>query len=207
MVEALSPGRLTLAAALFAVVAASADAQTSTPPPPAPPTAAPAAPDEVVLSRTDHSQTLITADLPLVLTKAGRVERALVRRAVFISSSVSLTRPAAKPVDGPQSCEWTHQSFLQRQVCISSMTGLFACTEADVQTLPDAADGEMRISDEDAKAGRCNDDFAPSASARAHLADTLKARAQAMFDDDQHTKVDPIFKAAAVTVRPGRVAP
>ena len=157
----------------------------------------PAAADVVVLSRTDHAETLISADLPLVLTKAGRVERALVRRAVFVSSSISLTRPAARPVDGPQRCQWSHARFLQRQICFASMTGQFACTEPDVATLPDEADGEMSISDDDAKAGRCSDAFPASAAARAQLVETLRGRADAMFDDDQRTKVDPMLKAAA----------
>ena len=206
MVARLAPAFLSAALAVFAASGAVPAPAPASPAPSGPP-ATPPAPDVVVLSRVDHSQTLTLSDLPLILTKAGRVERALVRRAVYISSSVSLTRPAARPVDGPQSCEWTHQSFLQRQVCFSSMTGLFACTEPDVLTLPDAADGEMRISDADAKAGVCADAFPASATARAQLADTLKARAGALFEDDQRTKVEPILKAAGVASRPGRLVP
>src|SRR5688572_14415814 len=99
----------------------------------------PPAAEVMVVSRRDGSELVATHDLPLVLVKGARREEALVRRAVFITSAVTVTRPAA---GGPESYRWSYAGFLQRQVCFTSITGLFSCTEAQVEPLPEKAQGE-----------------------------------------------------------------
>lgn len=155
-------------------------------PPPSPPTA-----EAVVISRRESSEVVASLDTPLVLSKAGQREQAFVRQAVFVTTSLSLVRPAseAPAADG---WRWAHQAFLQRQMCFSSITGLFACAEASVQPLIHAENGEAPVSPVDPEA-------APeSEAARKRLADGLKPKAAALFEADRRQHVDPMLKAAGV---------
>ena len=156
------------------------------PPPPAPPAA-----EFVVISRRESSEVVASLDTPLVLTKASQRELAFVRQAIFVNTSLSLTRPVG---DAPalDSWRWAHQAFLQRQVCFSSITGLFACAEASVQPLANAEKGEAPVSPVDPEAAPESD------AARKRLADGLKPRATALFDADRKQHVDPMLKAAGV---------
>ena len=132
-----------------------------------------------------------SSDQPFVLTKGSQREQALVRQAIFVTSQVSVTRPATEGLV-TESYRWTHLAFLQRQVCFSSISGLFACTEPVVQTLPDAERGEAPVP-------LAEPDAAPlSDAARRRLADSLRPRATALFEADRRRHVDPIFKAAGV---------
>ena len=132
-----------------------------------------------------------SSDQPFVLTKGSQREQALVRQAIFVTSQVSVTRPATEGLV-TESDRWTHLAFLQRQVCFSSISGLFACTEPVVQTLPDAERGEAPVP-------LAEPDAAPqSDAARRRLADSLRPRATALFEADRRRHVDPIFKAAGV---------
>lgn len=162
-----------------------------------PPAVVQPAQEAVVVRRSESTQIVASSDQPLVLTKGTQREQALVRQAIFITSSLSVTRPV---VEGPvmESYRWTHQAFLQRQVCFSSMSGLFACTEPVVQTLPDAERG-------DAPVPLTDPDAAPlSEAARKRLAGDLKPRASALFEADRRRHVEPVFKAAGVvSARPG----
>lgn len=154
------------------------------PPPPAPP-------QVVVVSRREGTEVVASSDTPLVLTKGAQREQALLRQAVFITTALSLTRPTG---EGPalDSWRWTHQAFLQRQVCFSSITGLFACTEASVQPLPDAEKGEAQVSP-------AAPDAAPeSDAARRRLTEALKPRAAALFAADRRQHIEPLLKAAGV---------
>lgn len=156
------------------------------PPPPAPPAA-----ESIVISRRESSEVVASLDTPLVLTKAGQREQAFVRQAIFFTTSLSLTRPVG---DAPalDSWRWAHQAFLQRQVCFSSITGLFACAEPSVQPLTHTEKGEAPVSPVDPEA-------APeSEAARKRLADGLKPKAAALFDVDRRQHVDTMLKAAGV---------
>jgi hypothetical protein len=175
---------------------------------------APAAADYVVVSRIDNTQTVEASDLPLVLTKAGREEHAVVRRLIFIIATLRLTEPAAAPAaDTPasnspaadaapaQTCRWSYKSFLQRQVCFTSMTGLSGCTQPEVVSLPDEASGDAPLS-QGPQTGVCNDIFRPAVNARIKLSSSLLSRSKDLFAADQRTKVAPLFKASGVTARP-----
>ena len=164
--------------------------------------AAPA--DVVVLSRDDGSEIVTSLDLPVVLVKAGRSEDVLLRRALFITTSITVVRPAAALDAASDSYRWRYEAFLQRQVCFTSMTGLFACTLAQAEALPDKATGEARLP----AAG-----FHEAEAARRKLTDGLQVRAGALFEADRRANVDPIFKAAGAAVlraaprRPAKGAP
>ena len=161
-----------------------------------PPAVASPAPEAIVVRRSESTQIVASADQPFVLAKGPQREQAMVRQAVFITSQVSVTRPATESVASgglvTESYRWTHQAFLQRQVCFSSISGLFACTEPVVQPLPDVERG-------DAPVPLAEPDTAPlSEAARRRLADTLKPRASALFESDRRRHVEPVFKAAGV---------
>jgi len=162
-----------------------------------PPAVVQPAPEAIVVRRSESTQIVASSDQLFVLTKGPQREQAMVRQAIFITTSLSLTRPATEGLV-TESYRWTHQAFLQRQVCFSSMTGLFACTEPVVQALPDAERG-------DAPVPLTGPDTAPlSEGAQKRLADNLKPRASALFEADRRRHVEPVFKAAGVVaVRPG----
>jgi hypothetical protein len=188
-------------------------AQADVPPAAVAPAAAPAQTaasgtpaDYIVLSREDHNDIVTTNDTPLTLTKAGRVEQALVRQALFISSQLMVTRPVNAPPTSTDSYRWQYEGFLQRQLCFTSMTGQFSCTVAELVPLPEVEKGEAPVL---AIAGGADDDPFPSATAASdRLIQRLKARAPALFRTDKEQKVDPILKAAGVTATtPGQAAP
>jgi len=159
--------------------------------------------DTVELSRTDNTQAVEASDLRLVLSKAKREEHAIIRRLIFIMGSLRLTQPAAWAGEGPapQTCSWNYKSFLQRQQCFVSMSGVLACTQAEVTPLPEEAHGEAPAPDK-AAVGFCNDVFRPAANARVRLSGLLRDRAADLFAADQNAKVQPLFEAAGLTARP-----
>jgi hypothetical protein len=167
----------------------------------------PPAPDPfTVISRIDNTQSVESADLKLLLTKARREEHAVVRRLLFIAATLRLTEPVAAPPAAPsdapppkQTCRWSYRAFLQRQICFVSMTGLSSCTQPELIALPDTAEGDALISDAPQQ-GVCNDIFRPAVNARIRLTSSLLSRSKDLFAADQQTKVDPQFKAASVTV-------
>lgn len=156
--------------------------------------APPPHPAEIVVSRQDSSRLVSTQDLPLVLVKGARREEAVLRRAIFLTISVLVTKPAEDPSaeNVPASYRWTYKSFLQRQLCVTSITGLFACSTAEVTPLPDVDEGQAPAQDDGAM---------PLAdTARQRLEDGLKARADTTFAADRKTNFDLLLKAAGVRV-------
>jgi hypothetical protein len=167
--------------------------------PPGPPATLPAA-AEVVVARADHSAVVASLDLPLTLLKAGRREDMLVRRALFLTAQATQVRPANG--DGADRYRWKLAGYLQRQYCVQSLAGVFACTAPEVELLPDKAEGEASL----ANPG----DFPLAQAAEQQLAESLKARADAMFAADRQTAVAPLLKAAGVTIagaKPAKASP
>lgn len=159
--------------------------------------------DVVVLSTTNNSQPVGASDLRLTLSKAGREEHAVIRRLIFITSALRLTEPAGWTGEGPapQTCRFEFKSFLQRQQCFVSISGVLACTQAEVTPLTEETHGDAPAP-AGAPVGFCNDVFRPVVNARVRLSGTLRDRAAELFAADQRDKVDPLFKAAGLTVRP-----
>jgi len=152
--------------------------------------ATPPAAAEVVVARTDHSVVAASLDLPLSLAKAGRREEMVVRRALFLTAEVTQVRPASG--DGADRYRWKLAGYLQRQYCVHSLAGVFACTPPDVEALSDKAAGEAPL----AAAG----EFSLAQAAEQQLTEALKARADDLFKADRATSVDPLLKAAGVKV-------
>jgi hypothetical protein len=205
-------GSALAASALLLLAGSDAASQSGAPSPPG------NAADLVVVSRIDNTQTVEAADLPLVLTKAGREEHAVVRRLIFIIATLRLTEAAAPVLEVPvsdaratdaqvadappeQTCRWSYKSFLQRQICFTSMTGLSSCTQPEVTGLPDEANGDAPLS-QGPQTGVCNDIFRPAVNARIKLSSSLLSRSKELFAADQRSKVAPLFKASGVTARP-----
>jgi hypothetical protein len=163
--------------------------------PPAPPA------DVVVIARSDHTTTAASLDLPLTLVKAGRREEMVVRRVLFVNASVTQVRPAAGTAgDGGDSYRWTLAGFLEREYCVRSLTGVFACTTPQTSPLPDKAQGEAPL----AAAG----DFKLAVLAEGELSATLAARSDEIFAADRLAEVDPFIKAAGVkTASPAKGGP
>ncbi|MCR5880613.1 hypothetical protein [Phenylobacterium sp. J367] len=151
-------------------------------------------PAVVVLSREEVSEVVASVDLPRRLVKGGQVEQALVRQAVFVTGAVTVTRPAAEPEAAP-TYGWSLQAFVQRQVCVHSITGLFACSDPEVEKLPDAAKGEAPLGPGEPPL------FPLAEAAREALTAGLKARANAVFEADRRARIDPLFRAAGVTAQ------
>lgn len=155
-----------------------------------PPAAVEPAPVPVTVMRHDATEVVATSDLPLTLAKAGQREQALARRAIFVTSTLTVTRPAGA-TDGDRYA-WTHQAYVQRQVCFTSITGLFACAGAEVEPLPDVERGEAPVTQPD--------DFPLAGAAQRRLAEGLKARASTLFAADRRAKLEPALRAAGVAV-------
>jgi hypothetical protein len=152
-----------------------------------PPAAPPAA--EVVVVRSNHTTVAGSLDLPLTLVKAGRREEMVVRRVLFLTAAVIQVRPAA---GGPDRYRWTLTSFLEREYCVRSLTGVFACTTPEVAPLPDKAEGEAPL----AAAG----DVSLAVAAEGLLSSTLAARSDEIFAADRQAAVDPFLKASGVKI-------
>ncbi|MGZ3279253.1 MAG: hypothetical protein ACXWKY_15745 [Caulobacteraceae bacterium] len=196
---------LAMSALAFAsfVSDASGQAPATTAPAPAPAPPPDTSTDVVVLSRTDNTQAVESNDVRLVLSKDKREEHAIIRRLIFIAAALRLTEPAAWAGDGPapQTCRFEYKSFLQRQQCFVSMSGVLACTQAEVTPLPEAATGDAPAP-ANAQPGFCNDVFRPAVNTRIRLTNLLHDRAAELFAADQKAKVELLFKAAGLTARP-----
>lgn len=153
--------------------------------------------DVVVVSRDTRTEVLASRDTPLPLTKAARSEDALLRQAVFLTSTFTVVRPAN--ATGPDVLQWTYQSYLQRQLCVSSITGQFSCAIAEVEELSDKGSGEAPLvaAAEPAATGAAS----PAETARIAVTTGLRNRASGLFEADRRLKVIPMLKAAGVTIR------
>jgi len=155
--------------------------------PPAPPPAA-----EVVVGRSNHTTVAASLDLPLSLVKGGRREEMVVRRVLFLNAAVVQVRPAGGPDNGSgDRYRWTLASFLEREYCVRSVTGVLGCTTPEVAALPDKAEGEAPLA-----AG----DFSLAVKAEGLLSSTLAARSEEIFAADRQATVDPFLKAAGATM-------
>jgi hypothetical protein len=167
-----------------------------------PPIVAPATvekpPEVVVVRRETRSEVLANADTPLPLAKAGRTEEALLRQALFVTSTLTVVRPAAG--EGEERLRWTYEPYLQRQLCFTSITGQFSCAAAEVQELTEKAAGEAPLPTTPGQPAAAGPNPAAE-GARLAVATALRARAAALFEDDRRLKLAPLLKAAGVSIR------
>jgi hypothetical protein len=162
-----------------------------------PPAAAPAAPPaEVIVSRREANVLAASQDIPMVLVKAGRREDAVMRRVIFASTEVTVARPPGETTPAKDTYRWTHQAYVQRQLCVTSITGQFTCTAAQSEAV---GDGEVGVAPVDAAAPTV---FKEADAAADRLVARLRTRAGALFETDRKTRLDPMLKAAGVVIAP-----
>ena len=158
------------------------------PQPTQPPAVAAAQP--AVVSRSEATDVVQSRDLPMTLVKAGRREDAVLRQTVFVASVVTVVRPPEAPDARRDRYRWAFKSYQQRQLCLTSITGLFMCAEAEAQALPEAAEGEAPAEPDGG--------FPLAETARSTLTAGLKAQAAALFDAARSTQVQPLLRSAGV---------
>ena len=172
------------------------------PPPVVATVPAPKPPEPVVVSSDKRSELLVSRDTPLALVKGGRTEDALLRQSIFMTVTLTVLRPAEGA--GGQTLRWDYKSYLQHQLCFTSMTGQFSCTAADLEDLTETAEGEAPLA---APSSGSTPARSPTAEeARVAVATALGVRADSLFEADRLRKLDPMLKAAGVQVRPAQVA-
>jgi len=165
----------------------------------APPAAPPA---EVIVIRREANVVAASQDIPMVLVKAGRREDAVMRRVVFAATGVTVARPAGETTAGKDVYRWTHQAFVQRTLCVTSITGQFLCAAPQSEAV---GDGEVGSAPVDAARPEA---FAEADAAAERLLARLRTRAAGLFETDRKTRLDPLLKAAGVAIAPpARAAP
>jgi hypothetical protein len=168
-------------------------------------------PDVVVVSSDKHSDILASRDTPLPLIKGKRTEDAVLRQTIFLTSTLTVLRPAAGA--GEQTLRWKYEPYLQRQLCFTSITGQFSCAFAEVEGLTENAEGEASLSaapDQSAPSQATPSQAPPppnpaAEAVRTDVIATLRTRADALFEDDRRLKLDPMLKTAGVSVGRPRV--
>jgi hypothetical protein len=159
-------------------------------------------PDVLVVSRDTHSDILASKDTPLPLIKGRRTEDAVLRQVIFLTTTLTVVRPAAGT--GEQTLRWKYEPYLQRQLCFTSITGQFSCALAEVEDLPEKATGEAPLpapSEPPAPAQSAPSPNPAAEAVRTDVAAALRTRADALFEDDRLLKLDPMLKSAGVRVR------
>ena len=157
-----------------------------------PPVAGP--PAEVIVSRREANVVAASQDTPMVLVKAGRREDAVMRRVVFAATGVTVARPAGEPTAGRDVYRWTHQAFVQRTLCVTSITGQFLCAAPQSEAVGDGEVGSAAVDPAKPEV------FAEADAAAEPLLARLRTRAGALFETDRKTRLEPLLKAAGVAV-------
>lgn len=136
---------------------------------------------------------------PLTLAKGGRTENAVVRYQIFLRT---IAKPGAVPTT-PEGvtvsaipCVWTVESYLQRDLCFYSITGLLGCEEGATKPLQAIENGQA-----DLPVGTACEVFAkPVTAAEDRVIATLDRLKEQMFDEDYQLAVKPRLIKAGVTV-------
>lgn len=157
---------------------------------------APAAPQPPTLQRLAP---VAQKARPLVLTKGGRTENAVVRYQIFLRT---IAKPGAVPAT-PEGvtlsaipCVWTVESYLQRDLCFYSITGLLGCEEGATTPLRAVENGQA-----DLPTGTACEVFAkPVTAAEDRVIATLDRIKDQMFDEDYQLAIKPRLLRTGVTV-------
>jgi hypothetical protein len=151
---------------------------------------------EVIVSRREANVVAAAQDVPMVLVKAGRREDAVMRWVVFAATGVTRVRPSGEATSGRDVYRWTHQAFVQRTLCVTSITGQFLCAAPQSETVGDSEVGSAAADAVKPEA------FVEADAAAERLLARLRGRAGALFETDRKTRLDPLLKAAGVSVAP-----
>ena len=135
----------------------------------------------------------------LLLVKAAKREAVVVHQQIFL-------RVAAKPgpvATAPEGvtvsaipCAWTVESYLQRDICFYSITGLLGCTEAMTKPLTVTERGQ-----EDLPPGAvCDLSAKPIAAAQERAIAALDRVKEQTLDEDYRLEVKPQLTGTGATV-------
>lgn len=136
---------------------------------------------------------------PLTLAKAGRTESAVVRYQIFLRTIVKPGAVPAVPEGVTVSaipCAWTVESYLQRDLCFYSITGLLGCEEGATTPLRAIDNGQT-----DLPADAVCEVFAkPVIAAEDRVIAALDKIKDQMFDEDYQLTVKPRLLKGGVTI-------
>ncbi|WP_454759233.1 hypothetical protein [Caulobacter segnis] len=164
------------------------------PPPPA--ATAPAAPLPPQLQRLAP---VAQKAKQVTLAKSGRTENVVVQYQIFLRT---IAKPGAVPAT-PEGvtvsaipCVWTVESYLQRDLCFYSITGMLGCEEGATKPLQAIENGQA-----DLPAGTACEVFAkPVTAAEDRVIATLDRIKDQMFDEDYQLAIKPRLIRVGVTV-------
>lgn len=139
---------------------------------------------------------------PLTLAKAGRTENAVVRYQIFLRTIAKPGTVPAAPAGATVSaipCVWTVESYLQRDLCFYSITGLLGCEEGATVPLQAIENGQTDLPVDTA----CEVFARPVTAAEDRVIAALDRLKDQMFDEDYQLAVKPrlIRSGANVTER------
>ncbi len=169
------------------------------PPPATPPAAtapAPVAPQPPLLQKLNP---VAQKAKPLTLAKAGRTESAVVRYQIFLRTIVKPGAAAAVPAGITVSaipCAWTVESYLQRDLCFYSITGLLGCEEGATVPLQAIENGQADLPADTA----CEVFAKPVTAAEDRVIATLDRIKDQMFDEDYQLAIKPRLTRGGATV-------
>lgn len=166
------------------------------PPPATPPAATVPAPPPPTLQ---HLTPVAQKPRALVLTKGGRTENAVVRYQIFLRTiakpGVVPATPAGVTVSAIP-CAWTVESYLQRDLCFYSITGLLGCEEGATKPLQAIENGQGDLPADTA----CEVFAKPVTAAEDRVIAALDRLKDQMFDEDYQLAVKPRLIRSGVTV-------
>ena len=135
----------------------------------------------------------------LTLAKGGRTENVVVRYQIFLRTIAKLGAVPATPEGVTVSaipCVWVVESYLQRDLCFYSITGLFGCEEGATKPLQAIENGQA-----DLPTGTTCEVFAkPVTAAEDRVIAGLDRMKDQMFDEDYQLAVKPRLVKAGATV-------
>jgi hypothetical protein len=139
----------------------------------------------------------------LTLAKAGRTESVVVRYQIFLRTIAKPGAVPAVPEGVPNGvtlsaipCAWIVESYLQRDLCFYSITGLLGCEEGATKPLQAIENGQADLS-----AGTACEVFAkPVTAAEDRVIATLDRIKDQMFDEDYQLAVKPRLVRTGVTI-------
>lgn len=169
------------------------------PPPATPPAATAPAPVAPQPPQLQKLAPVAQKAKPLTLAKAGRTENAVVRYQIFLRT---IAKPGVVPV-APAGvtvsaipCVWTVESYLQRDLCFYSITGLLGCEEGATVPLQAIENGQADLPADTA----CEVFAKPVTAAEDRVIATLDKIKDQMFDEDYQLAIKPRLIRGGATI-------
>lgn len=190
--------------------------QTTPPPTPVVEVAQPTPPNQaapMTVSQRTENAIIASSDRPMFLVKAGHTEQATLRYILYVVGTTTVLRDSA--TSGQDRVRWSYTPYIQRSLCFTSITGLFACSEAETIPLVEKSEGEASLTSpgphasapvSSPESGELPAEPSAADVALSKLSETLRQKAAAQFDEDNRLRVAPLLKAAGVRILPTPVA-